>query len=410
MRVAVLGAGLQGACVALELAAHGVAVDLYDRCDRPVTQASAQNEGKVHLGYVYGNDPSLQTARAMLRGALAFGPLLRRWLGAGAVDRLPTSAPFLYAVHRASLLAPDAVAAHLRCCQALARDLLGDDPPDYFGLDPREAPVRLRASDLEAAFDPRTVVAAFRTPEVGIDPEALAALVRDALAAEPRLRFRPHSEVRAAEPDADGVTVAFDGPDGPGRARYDHVVNALWDGRLAVDRTAGVAPPRPWLHRVKHFLRVHAPGRAASVPSATVVLGAFGDTVAYGTDHLYLSWYPAGMRGASDALVPPPWPLPLPDAEAAEVRAGILDGLARIVPAVRGLSEAVTAAASVRGGRIFAWGQTDIDDPASGLHERHAIGPRSYGRYHTVDTGKLTTAPLYAKVVADRVRAAVGTR
>ena len=57
------------------------------------------------------------------------------------------------------------------------------------------------------------------------------------------------------------------------------------------------------------------------------------------------------------------------------------------------------------GGVIFAWGESDIDDSASGLHERYATGPLSVGRYHTVDTGKLTTAPMYARAVADRIRA-----
>ena len=37
---------------------------------------------------------------------------------------------------------------------------------------------------------------------------------------------------------------------------------------------------------------------------------------------------------------------------------------------------------------------------------RHAIGPQSHGRYHTVDTGKLTTAPLFGKRLADTILAA----
>jgi hypothetical protein len=37
------------------------------------------------------------------------------------------------------------------------------------------------------------------------------------------------------------------------------------------------------------------------------------------------------------------------------------------------------------------------------LHHRYAIGPRTRGRYHTVDTGKLTMAPLFGKAVADRI-------
>jgi hypothetical protein len=76
-----------------------------------------------------------------------------------------------------------------------------------------------------------------------------------------------------------------------------------------------------------------------------------------------------------------------------------------IIPALAGLDETELTRDDVRGGVIFAWGETDIDDPSSELHERHAIGPQSHGRYHTVDTGKLTTAPLFGKRLADTILA-----
>src|SRR5215216_5630048 len=103
MRVAVLGGGLQGACVAMELASTGITVDLYDKNDQCLTQASAQNEGKIHLGYLYANDPTLRTARTMVKGSIMFSSLLRRWIGSD-VDSIPVSAPFYYVVHRESLL------------------------------------------------------------------------------------------------------------------------------------------------------------------------------------------------------------------------------------------------------------------------------------------------------------------
>ena len=56
-----LGAGLQGACIALELARRGAKVDLYERNEACVAEASAHNEGKVHLGFVYAFDQSFAT-------------------------------------------------------------------------------------------------------------------------------------------------------------------------------------------------------------------------------------------------------------------------------------------------------------------------------------------------------------
>ena len=55
----------------------------------------------------------------------------------------------------------------------------------------------------------------------------------------------------------------------------------------------------------------------------------------------------------------------------------------------------------VDAGVIFSWGATDIDDPASELHRRHDIGVRASDGYFSVDTGKLTCAPLFAARLAD---------
>ena len=54
-------------------------------------------------------------------------------------------------------------------------------------------------------------------------------------------------------------------------------------------------------------------------------------------------------------------------------------------------------------GAVFAWGSSDIDDPGSYLHRRYEIGVHSHGRYHSIDTSKYTTAPLFALEAADRV-------
>ena len=389
----------------MDLASAGIAVDLFDENERALARASARNEGKIHLGYVYAGDRSLRTARTMVKGALAFAPLLRRWLGA-RLDSIPVSLPFRYAVHAGGQLCADDVERHLADAHAIALEEGAGMPPDYFGGDWRVPPARLDDAQRRAAFDDRVVVAAFQTQEIAIDPEALAALVRDRLATCTPIRSRFRTRVRAAEPSSAGVVVDVETPEGRVRERYDHVVNALWHGRLAVDTTAGLAPERRWLYRVKHYARVRAPALAAVAPSTTIVLGPFGDIVAYANGDFYLSWYPAGMRGASSALSPPAWPLTLDRPASARMHDAIVAGLAGVVPAAARLGRDAVEACDVAAGIIFAWGETDIDDRSSGLHARYAIGPRSHGRYHSIDTGKLTMAPLFANAVADRIRAA----
>ena len=61
----------------------------------------------------------------------------------------------------------------------------------------------------------------------------------------------------------------------------------------------------------------------------------------------------------------------------------------------------------VDAGAIVAYGRSDVDDDKSGLHDRIRIGVQSVDGYHSVDPGKLTTAPLFAMQAAERV---VGVR
>ncbi|HEY6628593.1 MAG TPA: FAD-dependent oxidoreductase [Acidimicrobiia bacterium] len=401
VRVAVLGAGLQGSCLAMDLASTGFLVDLFDRNPACMTQASLHNEGKVHLGYVYGNDPSLRSARAMVEGAATFGPLLERWLEI-PMSRLGRSAEFNYAVHRDSLLSPADFEVHLRRTHEIVVGRIA--PGDYFGLDLHQPPRRLRAPELENDYDPQVVQTVHRTSEVSIDPRVLAQTVRDRIAADHRITQVLDTEVVGVGLADDRITVEFIDRGTPAVADYEYVVNALWDGRLVVDASAGLVPPNPWLFRVKHFLMLQS--ATARLPSTTIVLGPFGDIVDYGQGAFYLSWYPSGLQGSSSGLEVPESLRSLPGEASHEMRAGIVAGLASITPRLLEVPVSDMDAAELSGGVIFAWGETDIDDPSSGLHSRFETGPMSVGRYHSVDTGKLTTAPLFAQRVGDRLRAA----
>lgn len=388
--------------MALELAANGVQVDLFERGDCCFGRASSHNEGKIHLGYVYANDSSRQTARLMARGAVCFQSLMRRWIG-DAIDRVPASAPFYYAVHRESLLGIEQVEEHFADTQRILLEESNGHGIEYFGSDYRETPTRLSDGECARHFDPRAVQAAYRTAEIAIDSEVLGSVVGEHLANERRLCCHLRSEVRAVTPTDGSVTVAYETRGHRFARQYDHVVNTLWDGRLAIDLTAGVPAPRPWLLRTKHFLRMRTPRNGSSLPTTTILLGPFGDIVSYANDETFLSWYPVSMTEISSALEPSRRSSELNAEAGARMREKILAGLAEIIPAAGRIPSESLDSCRVKAGVIFAWGTTDITDRASGLHERFAVGPVSHGRYHSVDTGKLTLAPYFGKMVADRI-------
>ena len=81
----------------------------------------------------------------------------------------------------------------------------------------------------------------------------------------------------------------------------------------------------------------------------------------------------------------------------------IADGLTTVLPSIAAILPAVESRGSVRGGLIYAHGNTDLSDSDTELHQRHSIGITSVGPYSSVNTGKLTTAPYFARHVADRL-------
>ena len=152
------------------------------------------------------------------------------------------------------------------------------------------------------------MTAAFDTGEIAIDAVAMAMSIRRRIAEDPRIDVRTSRKVTNVDDDGARLRVHSTGVNSgdPDRELFSGVVNALWDGRLAIDAMRGVHPGRKWIYRFKHGIRFRL-AETATLPSVTIVLGPFGDLVAYGGGLYYLSWYPACMTAHSDALVPPDW-------------------------------------------------------------------------------------------------------
>jgi glycine/D-amino acid oxidase-like deaminating enzyme len=406
MRVGILGGGMQGCCLALALAERGVNVTLFDRADQLLTRAAIANEGKIHLGYMYANDPSYATARMMMRGALAFAPFFARHLGL-AEDSMTVSRPATYVVHRDSQRTPEEVAQYLSVVHALLREASQGRARAYFGRALLAEPRAWSEAQREAEFDPKIALAAFDTPEVAVDPVVLARAVRDRIEADPRIEVRLSHEVLGVQGD-DKCEVALQAPTGGVLERFDCVVNALWDGRFAINEKLGLRPQRPWLHRFKYGVSFRLPAGTAAPPSATFVSGPFGEVVSYDDGLIYLTWYPVCLQGISSDVAPPQRPTYPQQPLRSQLLEGTLQAMAEFVHSLRPLNASQLADVTVKGGVIVAWGKTDIYDPASELHRRFEIGVTTEGRFHSIDPGKLTMAPYFAEVCADRIMG--GTR
>lgn len=384
-------------CAALALTRDGWSVTLVDRAAAPMRGASLRGEGKIHLGYVYGNEPSRATAELMIEGAVTFARAIDSWLPAALDWGMLRSTPFGYAVLASSMVTTDELEAHYAWVDDRL-DAALEGCGGYIGTGRVRRATRARS--VPSLYGP-DVTAVFTTDEVAVDPRALAGRLIEGLDAA-GVVFLASLTVRHVERTSCGFTVDTCDADGCSQQlAADIVVNCLWDGRLAIDADLGIAPPRPWVYRLKYG--VHGT-TTTDIPSTTFVLGPFGDVVQRRGGRVYLSWYPECLAGWSDALVPPAeWSAAIEGDEPESRQAGVarraVQGIAPLLPSIADVR--VTEAAA---GVIVAWGESDIDDPSSALHGRDAIGVHAHDGWFSIDTGKLTTAPLFATRLAALVR------
>ena len=404
---AVLGAGIQGCCIALELARRGKRVALLDQDTQPINRTSIRNEGKIHLGFVYANEPSRSTAELVLNGALHFYPLLSRWMG-DDISVLQPSTPFYYLVADDSLLNPDDLERHYQHVETTYHQFLLENPPlNYMGLRPNRLFRRLPAGDLARHFTASRFQGGFITEERAIDTAAVAHLMRQAIYDEPLISFVPSRTVKTVTRGPLGFYIEGVGPTGTWKIKAEQVVNATWESRQAIDQTMGITPEPNSLHRLKYRVLARLPDHLHTTPSVTMVLGRYGDVVIRPDHTVYLSWYPSALKGWSQDLLPPAsWN----EAVTGQVEPTVANAITQEIlqaidtwyPGIAQVTPYQTDA-----GIIFAHGQTDVDDTTSGLHTRAQVGVKSYDGYHSVSTGKYTTAPLFADQAANAVVAGV---
>jgi glycine/D-amino acid oxidase-like deaminating enzyme len=395
--VAVLGAGIMGSTAALLLARKGLSTTLFDAAPEPMSRASRWNEGKIHLGFLYAADSSLETVRRLMPGGLAFKPLMEQLIGT-SLDRCSTTDDEIYLIHRDSVVSAEAAARHFVQVADLLRHAAGTR--DYL-VDVSNPKVQeLSRREIEEIADARQIAAAYRVPERSVSTNWIADRMVEAIAAERLIEPRLHSLVTGVRP-ADGskscqwMVETGTTSHGP----FDHVVNALWEGKLAIDATVGLAPQSEWSHRYRLALFIRT-RRPVESPTVVVMTGPFGDAKRFSDRDFYLSWYSAGLV-VDDRSLEPNTP-PLDDAIREQIERSTVTRLGAIFPRAHAIYEQ-RESLRVDGGWVFAMGAGSLANPASTLHRRDRLGILRHGTYISVDTGKYSMAPLLAAEVVDLI-------
>ncbi len=199
----------------------------------------------------------------------------------------------LYLVHRDSVVSPDAMSRYFDRVSELVRQ--APDSGRYLA-DLRGCSARpLTRAELGRVIASEAILMGFRVPERSVSTNWIADRFIEALDGQPGIEQAMGTTVAGVTPAngtrGDAWTVRTRaGPLGP----FDCVVNALWEGRLAVDRNLGLSPPASWTHRYRLSLFVRT-DKAIRIPSVVIATGPFGDIKNYTDRDFYFSAFACGL-------------------------------------------------------------------------------------------------------------------
>jgi hypothetical protein len=392
--VVIMGAGIQGICCALALSNLKIPVTLIDKTTDPLSRSSLRNEGKIHLGFIYANDPSFRTASLMLRSAISFSSMIESFVGY-EIDWTPfRSRKFNYLILEETMVQPTRLLAHYEQLQN-EYEKIKDHSLHYLGNRPNEL---YSNADVHIPELNRDIVRmCIPTEELAINLHELRELLITEMNKRSNILFLGNHCVEEIQKTSYGyVLTGKKNQMDSWILETEKLVNCLWENRLYFDKQLGIDPGRTWVYRLKYRILGKPVKHIAALDSFTCVLGAFGDLVNYDNHYTYLSWYPECMRGwSSDLTTPSSWEdacngnLLLNGKEEWVEKA--LEGLDNIFPGLANFD-----ICQLDAGIIFSWGKTDINDLTSELHKRFEIGVNHVDGYYSIDTGKLTSAPLFA--------------
>lgn len=381
-RIAVLGAGMLGSSVAILLARSGCRVTLFEGSAQPLNRAGRWNEGKIHLGYLYAADESLNTARTLMPGGLAFQSIVEGLIETSVESHLTQHGEY-FLVHADSVVSPALMLQHAKRVWAMTASLGSN----------HAQPSLLPRKELEQITTNPQIVAGYRIPERSVDTNWLADRLEERVKADPRIDLRCNCFVTSLSNDNDRWHVltnddAFDG--------FDAVINALWEGKSAIDEVVGLASHEAltYRYRVSVFLKVPK----TSIGNVVITTGPFGDIKNYDGQRVYLSWYPVALLQQHRQKHAPATPVLLPGQER-KIGDRIIEELSQFFPAVTELSKTAEQFL-VRGGWIVAPGDGALSDPRSSLHRRDELGITRRGNYYSVATSKYSVAPWLATQIA----------
>jgi len=362
-------------------------------------RASSAGEARIHLGLVYCKDTTMKTAAYMMRSALRFSSYVEYLVGKKIDWTKIKSQPILTVIPRTSLVTPGQFDEYgMKLNRMYEQTLLENPGLSYLGEHPNK--LHYGKVPLPKALNASFFQAAYSGSEVGISPSMLKDILLTKLHEEEiKLVFnRTVVDVRRndLEKDADRLG-KLRVVSNVGEHDFDVVVNCLWEARVSIDEKLGVNNrARTESYRFRAGLRLPIDDVPPELPSISIVNGFFGDFIRHDEENnVYFSWHPltpehfmntTAIQEKYDRHVSGDNPSKFEKQMILEHKRVFR----RLFP---GYDTKAFDSATVKTGYIVGNGETGVDDPQSGLHERSDPPHLISDGYISVKTQKLTAAP-----------------
>jgi len=387
----VLGGGIQGCCIALMLRKHGYDVKIVDKSNDIINRSSLNQEGKIHLGFIYGLDASLKTGKKLLLDALYFAPYLEYLLDKKVNWEKLKSSNFNYLVAKDSMLSPDEVETYFQTLQTIYRQYLEDENLTYLGKKPNTI---FKKISLPPQFNPDFFQACFATEEVAIHHKSIKEIIKTKIQSE-NISLCLNQRVTAAKRIPNGFMVETHSEDeGVLQLKSDVVFNCLWEGRMILDKQMGMQVEKGYNLRLKYGIIAKSLESDRRLPSFSVIQGPYGDFVNFHqSKETYFCWYPSSMKGmVIDQSIPTSWDEACDGKIPQTVRQKLVNEnfkhFQRLIPTLSDFQ-----VLSIKAGVIVAKGHHDIHHMDSKLHERNESPITQSDGYFSISTSKYTSAP-----------------
>ena len=376
---------MMGCSLALLLARKKIRVTLFEGASEPMSKTARWNEGKIHLGYLYAADRSLDTARELIPGGVAFRPIVEDLID-GSIESHMTRDDDIYLTHTRSVVDAGSMLQYFNSVSDLVAVESGA------GIQP----IQLSGAELSKITANPDVVAGFRIPERSVNTNWLADRLAERVKSKRLIDLRCNYLVTSLSKDTGRWDVITHRGNCDG---FDVVINALWEGRSVIDSAVGRSFEQSLSYRYRVALFMQVP--ETNIENVVIATGPFGDIKNYDGRHLYLSWYPAGLLLDCHQQNAPATPT-INDDQKQQILNAMIAGLGEYFPVVLDFPKRAQQL-FIAGGWVVARGKGLLSDPASTLHRRDEIGIRRDDTYYSIETGKYSVAPWLASRLADEL-------